>query len=250
MVEQRTENPCVRSSILRGTTKAPFLGLFCYIYVKLIDMKKIILLLVAIFLISCETAVVEKVETNGEPEGPHTSAEWKIWAYSTAAPSFIAAECTVVDVDGTVLREGTNGWTAMAANPNGGPSDPENGWKDPHEAMPMVGDAAAFAWAQGFMTGTVPKNDVDGWAWMLHGDMGEDNRMYLVTDEEGIAKAKADGQWIESGAHLMLFPADPSTLDGQTTDFNSGAPYVMFAGTEYAHLMIPVEGYYDYQQKK
>ena len=61
-----------------------------------------------IFLISCETAVVEKVETNGEPEGPHTSAEWKIWAYSTAAPSFIAAECTVVDTDGTVLREGTS----------------------------------------------------------------------------------------------------------------------------------------------
>ena len=87
-------------------------------------------------------------------------------------------------------------------------------------------------------------------SWMLHGDMGEDNRMYLVTDEEGIAKAKADGEWIESGAHLMLFPADPSTLNGQTTDFNSGAPYVMFSGTEYAHLMIPVEGYYDYQAKK
>jgi hypothetical protein len=26
----------------------------------------------------------------------------------------------------------------------------------------------------------------------------------------------------------------------------SGAPYVMFAGTDYAHLMIPVEGYYKY----
>ena len=26
------------------------------------------------------------------------------------------------------------------------PSNPENGWKDPHEAMPMVGDAASFAW--------------------------------------------------------------------------------------------------------
>ena len=213
-------------------------------------MKNIIFLVVSFILIGCETALVEKTEMNGEPEGPHTSAEWKIWAYSTAAPSFIASECTVVDVDGTVLREGTNGWTAMAANPYGGPSDPENGWKDPHEAMPMVGDAAAFAWAQGFMSGTVPKNDVDGWAWMLHGDMGEDNRMYLVTDEEGIAQAKADGEWIESGAHLMMFPSDPSTLDGQTTDFNSGAPYVMFAGTEYAHLMIPVEGYYNYQAKK
>ena len=127
----------------------------------------------------------------------------------------------------------------MSGNPNGAPSDPENGWKDPHEAMPMVGDAASFAWLQGFMAGTVPDVEVDGWAWMLHGDIGEDNRMYLVTDEEGIAKAKADGEWIESGAHLMLFPADPSTLDGQTTNFNSGAPYVMYAGTKYAHLMIP-----------
>ena len=32
LVEQRTENPCVRSSILRGTTICPNLGLFLYIY--------------------------------------------------------------------------------------------------------------------------------------------------------------------------------------------------------------------------
>ena len=48
----------------------------------------------------------------------------------------------------------------------------------------------------------------------------------------------------------MLMPKDPSSLDGQTTDFNTGAPYVMFAGTDYAHLMIPVEGYYNYQPKQ
>ena len=33
----------------------------------------------------------------------------------------------------------------MAANPRG-PADPENGWKDPHEAMPMVGDAQSMKW--------------------------------------------------------------------------------------------------------
>ena len=95
---------------------------------------------IALF-ISCTqvTAPAEVVSLNGEPDGHHTSIEWKVWAYSTAAPSYIAANCTVVDVDGTVLREGTNGWTAMAANPRG-MSDPKNGWKDPHEAMPMVGD--------------------------------------------------------------------------------------------------------------
>ena len=48
----------------------------------------------------------------------------------------------------------------------------------------------------------------------------------------------------------MLMPKDPASLDGYTTDFNEGSPYVMFKGTQYAHMMIPVEGYYSYQSKK
>lgn len=227
-------------------------------------MKKIILLFITVFLVSCNTSApapvsastqeaegfrMSPLNTNGEPDGPHNSVEWKIWAYSSAAPSFIAANCSVVDVDGTVLREGTNGWTAMAANPRG-MADPENGWKDPHEAMPMVGDAPAMQWAMAYMGGKTPEMDTDGWAWMLHGDMGEDNRKPKVIDEDGVIKAKADEEWIESGAHLMLLPKDPASLEGQTTDFNSGAPYVMFKGTGYDHLMIPVEGYYDYQEPK
>ena len=62
---------------------------------------------------------VEVQSSTGEPDGPHTSVEWRVWAYSTAAPSFIAANCSVMAMDGTMLREGTNGWTAMAANPRG-----------------------------------------------------------------------------------------------------------------------------------
>jgi len=44
----------------------------------------------------------------------------------------------------------------------------------------------------------------------------------------------------------MLMPKDPATIEKFSTDFMSGAPYVMFAGTDYAHLMIPIEGYYKY----
>ena len=214
-------------------------------------MKKIILLFVVLSLSACnnfktEPHVMQEQKTNGEPDGPHTSAEWKIWALSTAAPSFIAAKCTVIDSDGkTVLREGTNGWTAMAGNPRG-MSDPENGWKDPHEAMPMVMDAQAMKWAMAYMSGTKPELDYDGWMYMLHGDMGEDNTKQLVLKKEDAA----DGHWIESGAHLMLMPKDPASLKGQTTDFNSGGPYIMFEGTGYDHLMIPLEGYYDYQAQK
>ena len=102
-------------------------------------MKKLLLFILALSISACNNVVTEApkmdaVKNNGEPDGPHTSSEWKIWAYSTAAPSYIASVCSVVDVDGTVLREGTNGWTAMAANPRG-MANPENGWNNPHEAM-------------------------------------------------------------------------------------------------------------------
>ena len=225
-------------------------------------MKKLLLLNFIVFVfIACnnvETApAIEDEKANGEPDQPHTSADWKIWALSTAAPSFIAANCTVIDSDGkTVLREGTNGWTAMAGNPRG-MSDPQKGWKDPHEAMPMVMDAQAMKWAMAYMSGTKPELDHDGWMYMLHGDMGEDNTvgMRLRIDSEGEIDIKtkataAEGEWIVSGPHLMLMPKDPASLKGQTNDFNSGHPYIMFEGTGYDHLMIPVEGYYNYQSQK
>ena len=182
---------------------------------------------------------------SGEPDGPHTSVEWQVWAYSTAAPEFIAEGATVYDgPGGNLLREGTNGWTCLPANPRG-MSDPENGWVDAHEAMPACGDAEFFKWVTAYFAGTEPgvEMEKDGYAWMLHGDMGEDNTKPMVMNKEDAA----EGHWIESGPHLMRMPKDPTSLDGMTTDFNSGEPYVMFAGTPYAHVMYPVGDYYKYQ---
>jgi hypothetical protein len=42
-------------------------------------------------------------------------------------------------------------------------------------------------------------------------------------------------------------PKNPETIAAFSTDFTTGAPYQMFKGSPYAHLMIPFEGYYDYQ---
>mgnify|MGYP001470236894 FL=1 len=56
-----------------------------------------------------------------------------------------------------------------------------------------------------------------------------------------------EGHFIESGPHLMLMPKDPSTIENFPTDFTTGAPYQMFKGSPYAHLMIPVDGYYMFQ---
>lgn len=180
---------------------------------------------------------------SGEPDASHLSAEWQIWAYSTAGPSFIGDNATIMGVDGTVLREGSNGWTCMPGNPRP-MSDPENGWASAHEAMPVCADAESFKWMDAYMTNSTPVMERDAFMWMLHGDMGEDNTTPGVMTK---ADAADPSQWIESGPHLMLMPKDPESLSAFTTDFTSGAPYVMFADTMWAHLMIPMEDYYKYQ---
>jgi len=181
--------------------------------------------------------------STGEPDAPRTSTEWQIWAYSTASPSFISSNATAVDGANNVLREGTNGWTCLPANPRG-MSDPGNGWNDAHEAMPLCADEEGMKWVAAYLAGDRPQLERDAIVWMLHGDMGEDNTTPLVMSQ---TEAADQSQWIVSGPHLMLMPKDSRSLDAFGTDFTAGSPYTMFVGTDYAHLMIPVEDYYRYQ---
>lgn len=167
------------------------------------------------------------------------SVDWEIEAYTTSAPDFIGNFATVISASGEVLREGSNGWTCLPFI-----AMPKMGFKSKNEAAPACADQNAMAWANAYLSQTEPKLENDGWIWMLHGDTGVDNfRPYSEGDE----KNTDPKDWIYSGAHLMLMPKDPSSLGSQTTDFTTGAPYVMMKGTPYVHLMIPVEGYYDYQ---
>ena len=141
-----------------------------------------------------------------------------------------------------VLREGDNGWTCMAGNSR---PMPDSGWKNAHHAMPACVDAQSLKWMQAYMGGISPELDHDGFMWMLHGDVGEDNTTPMVMSKKD---AKDPSQWIESGPHLMLMPKDPQTIANHTADFMSGAPYVMFPGSKYAHLMIPLKNYYKYHK--
>ena len=167
------------------------------------------------------------------------SIDWEIEAYTTSAPDFIGNFATVISASGEVLREGSNGWTCLPFI-----AMPKMGFKTKNEAAPACADQNGMAWANAYLSQTEPKLENDGWIWMLHGDTGVDNfRPYSEGDE----KNTDPKDWIYSGAHLMLMPKDPNSLGSQTTDFTTGAPYVMMKGTPYVHLMIPVEGYYDYQ---
>lgn len=166
------------------------------------------------------------------------SKAWEIKAYSSAAPAYIGDNATIIGASGKVLRKGTNGWRCEPFMPM-----PEGGFKSAHETAAACSDKNAVAWANAYKANKTPDLEADGWIWMLHGDLGVDN-FTPYTDGQKNAGHK---HFIESGAHMMLMPKDPSSLDGQSSDYTTGAPYVMFQGTPYAHLMIPLVGYYDYQ---
>ncbi|MFL2726545.1 MAG: hypothetical protein ACJ0FV_00720 [Gammaproteobacteria bacterium] len=166
------------------------------------------------------------------------SKAWEIKAYSSAAPAYIGDNATIIGASGKVLRNGTNGWRCEPFMPM-----PEGGFKSAHETAAACSDKNAVAWANAYKANKTPDLEADGWIWMLHGDLGVDN-FTPYTDGQKNAGHK---HFIESGAHMMLMPKDPKSLDGQSTDYTNGGPYVMFKGTPYVHLMIPLEGYYDYQ---
>lgn len=138
-----------------------------------------------------------------------------------AAPASIAEKAAVMDWSGNTLREGTNGWVCFPDPPR-------------MEAAPMCLDEAWQSWAQSWQTRAPVAIERAGIAYMLMGDAGASN-----TDPwaEG---PTATNEWVKTGPHLMLIVPDLAALEGIPTDPASGGPWVMWKGTPYAHVMIPV----------
>lgn len=140
----------------------------------------------------------------------------------SAAPADIAKNATVKDWDGNVLKQGTGAYTCFPAPPS------------MKGVGPMCLDAVWQSWSQAWMQ----KKDVNitgvGIAYMLQGDGG-------VSNIDPYATAKTpDNQWVVSGPHTMVLVPDKSALDAMPTDPNNGGPFVMWKGTPYAHIMVPI----------
>ena len=71
-------------------------------------------------------------------------------------------------------------------------------------------------------------------------------RMIYITSQSILPSVTppAGGKWLTDGPHIMIFNAK-ALLDAYphavTAPPNSTQPYVMYAGTPYAHLMVPVK---------
>ncbi len=146
----------------------------------------------------------------------------------SAAPAAVSGGATIYAMDDTgaikTLREGTNGFWCMPDNPASPGPDP------------MCGDANSMEWATAWIGKTEPPKGKVGFMYMLAGGTDSSN-----TDPYATAPAEGNN-WITTGPHVMVVNA-MDVMAGYPTDPmpDTSMPYVMWAGTPYAHLMIPVE---------
>jgi len=146
-----------------------------------------------------------------------------------AAPKKVSATATIIAMgaDGKMrtLREGKNGFTCMPDNPaTPGPD-------------PMCMDKAALEWASAWMEHKTPASGKIGFMYMLAGGTDASN-----TDPYA-AKPSAENHWVKTGPHVMIVGAEASFYDmyPKNADPDTSVPYVMWPGTPYQHLMIPVK---------
>jgi len=141
----------------------------------------------------------------------------------SAAPVSVSAEATIVAGDGTVLREGSNGWVCMPDDP----AVPGN--------SPMCLDGPWREVIDAWLNHREPEFDQIGFSYMLQGDFPVSNTDPFATEPT------ADNQWLQdSGPHLMIVYPDHAALEGISTDPGNGGPYVMWKGSPYAHVMVPM----------
>ena len=141
-----------------------------------------------------------------------------------AAPAGILADATVLNMtaDGALktVREGTNGWTCM----------------DPGGA-PMCADAAGVKWAQAYMSKGEAPQEI-GFIYMLNGDTGVSN-----TDPYSLTETP-DNNWVVTGPHVMIVGAGAREMlqsYPREAKADPGKPFVMWPGTPYEHIMLPVQ---------
>jgi hypothetical protein len=152
----------------------------------------------------------------------------KIEIAMRAAPAAIASDATIYDLtlddagEFIVLREGSNGWSCFPDAP-GTPS-----------VDPMCLDQTWLGWLHAIVAGEEPPTTVLGLAYMLQGGSDASNTDPFATEPS------AGEEWVSSPAHIMLIV--PGELDQSvfSTDPHSGGPWIMWAGTPYEHIMMPV----------
>ncbi len=157
------------------------------------------------------------------------SVETKIENIMSAATQVVADGATLVDWptepggEQALLRNGTNEWVCVPD----WPATPDND--------PMCFDPTWTAWMGAFMRGAEPEVDALGISYMLAGGAA-------ASSTDPFAMAPAEGaDWVVPAPHVML--TVPGGFDSAvfSTDPASAGPWIMWDGTPYEFLIVPIE---------
>ena len=151
------------------------------------------------------------------------TVESKIALSMSAAPARISAEATIMDVDGTILRQGSNGWTCMPGVA-----------LIPGDMHPMCNDEVWMKWMKAAAAGTAFSTDVVGISYMVMGDALVNNDNPAATDPND------GGVWVQEGPHLMMLMPTVEMMASLPRDPSAGGPYVMWDNTPLVHVMVPL----------
>lgn len=158
-----------------------------------------------------------------------SSKAHKIANAMTAAPRSISGKATIMDWPATegaqmaTLRSGTSGWTCL-------PDLPATKGNDP-----MCVDDQWMSFMNALMTKATPKISRAGVGYMT-----APGGTYNSNTDPFATKATPDNDWGYDPPHVMLLVPDQGALEGMPTTRRSGGPWVMWGGTPYAHIMVPV----------
>ena len=186
------------------------------------------------FLVQLSTAVLviasSMIATAADKDArPAASDADIIKSAMTAAPMKVSQHATVVAMDANgkmrTLRKGTNGFTCMGDNPETPGPDP------------MCMDKNAMEWVHAWVGHKDPPRGKVGFMYMLAGGTDAIN-----TDPYATAPT-SENHWIKTGPHVMIVGADASFYDNYPKDAtpDTAVPYIMWAGSPYQHLMVPVK---------
>jgi hypothetical protein len=171
-------------------------------------------------------AIPALAQQKGMAHKPPTTDKEMIANALSAAPRAVARDATVMAMDDKgqmrVLRQGKGEFTCL-------PDIPHTPGNDP-----MCADRNAMAWVEAWLGKKPPAADRIGIVYMLKGGSDASN------DDPYATKPAPGHKWIDTGPHIMVVGGARMLGGYPKSAANPRSPYIMFPGTPYEHIMIPV----------
>ncbi len=172
--------------------------------------------------------------------------QWWITTAQSAGPSAISNGAAIaVNENGKLrtVRQGSNGWTCFpsleewSGHASGGMS-----------GSPICVDKNGLDWIQAWLNHKDPTANTIGIAFMLQGESGSETDPYAEAKEEPgyPTPGRRRPDWIDVGPHVMILGASTlqeglsASVPADKSNVDTSKPFVMWPGTPYEHLMIPV----------